>query len=83
MNKLFTFIYRDKTIKSIDKKIRLLGINAKYNAISFMNFRVLSSIILFFVVLYLIDFGYIVALIIVYLYYIFILIQKSREEVEN
>ena len=72
MNKLFMFIYRDKTIKNIEKKIKLLGVNVKYNAISFMNLRVLSSIILFFVVLYLVDFGYIVAPIIVYLYYTFL-----------
>ncbi len=72
MNRLFTFIYRDKTLKSIDKKIKLLGVKVKYNAISFMNFRVLTSIILFFVVLYLIDFGYIFAPIIVYLYYTFL-----------
>ena len=72
MNKLFMFIYRDKTIKNIEKKIRLLGVNVKYNAISFMNLRILSSIILFFVVLYLVDFGYIVAPIIVYLYYTFL-----------
>ena len=49
MNKLFMFIYRDKTIKNINKKIKLLGVNVKYNAISFMNLRILSSIILFFV----------------------------------
>ena len=72
MNKLFTFIYRDKTIKNIEKKIKLLGVNVKYNAISFMNLRVFTSIILFFVVLYLVDFGYIVAPIIVYLYYTFL-----------
>ena len=72
MNKLFMFIYRDKTIKNIEKKIKLLGVNVKYNAISFMNLRVFTSIILFFVVLYLVDFGYIVAPIIVYLYYTFL-----------
>ncbi len=72
MNKLFMFIYRDKTIKNINKKIKLLGVNVKYNAISFMNLRVFTSIILFFVVLYLVDFGYIVAPIIVYLYYTFL-----------
>ena len=69
MTKLFTFIYREKTLKKINDKIKLLGINAHENAITFMNIRILSSILLFFVILYLIDFGYILAPIIVYFYY--------------
>ena len=68
-NKLSAMIYRDKTIKKLEKKAKLLGINTKYNLYTFMNIRILSSILLFFVILYLIDFGYILAPIIVYFYY--------------
>ncbi len=67
--KLFSLIYRKKTIKEIEKKIKLLGINAKYNPYTFMNFRLLSSIFIFFMIIYLVDFGYILAPIIVYFYY--------------
>ncbi len=69
INRIFAFIYREKTIKMIEDKIKLLGINEKMNPITFMNIRILSSIILFFVILYVIDFGYILAPIVVYFYY--------------
>ena len=69
MNKVFKYVYRDKTIEKIESKIKLLGVNSKYDAITFMNIRIITSIILFFVILYLIDFGYILAPIVVYFYY--------------
>ena len=68
-DKISSLIYRDKTIAKISKKIKLLGINAKISPYTFMNIRILSSIFLFFVILYLVDFGYILAPIIVYFYY--------------
>jgi len=70
INRITSLLYREKTIKKVNKKIKLLGINNKYNAITFMNIRVFSSILLFFVILYIIDFGYILAPIVTYLYYI-------------
>ena len=69
MNKVFKYVYRDKTIEKLNNKIKLLGVNSKYDAITFMNIRIITSIILFFVILYLIDFGYILAPIVVYFYY--------------
>lgn len=69
INRIASLIYRDKTIKSIEKKIKLLGINNNYNAITFMNIRVITSILVFFMILYVIDFGYILAPIITYIYY--------------
>ena len=69
MNKVFKYVYRDKTIEKIESNIKLLGVNSKYDAITFMNIRIITSIILFFVILYLIDFGYILAPIVVYFYY--------------
>ena len=70
--KLSSLIYREKTIKEIEKKIKLLGINAKDNPYTFMNIRILSSIFIFFMILYFTDFSYILAPIIVYLYYTFL-----------
>ena len=70
LNRIASLLYRDKTIKSIEKKIKLLGVDGNYNSITFMNIRLLSSILLFFVILYIVDFGYILAPIITYLYYI-------------
>ena len=69
INRIATLLYRDKTIKSIEKKIKLLGINNKYNAVTFMNIRIITSILVFFVVIYLTDFGYILAPIVTYFYY--------------
>ena len=71
-SKLTSLLYREKTIEKIEKKIKLLGINAKDNPYRFMNIRILSSIFIFFVIIYTIDFGYILAPSIVYLYYAFL-----------
>ena len=69
INKIMSLVYRDKTIKSIEKKIKLLGSNSSYNPITFMNIRIITGIFIFFVILYLVDFGYILAPIIAYAYY--------------
>lgn len=68
-NNVLSLIYREKTINELNKKIKLLGINYKYNIYKFMTLRIISSIILFIVVLFLNDLGYILAPIITYLYY--------------
>lgn len=70
LNRITSLLYRDKTIKVIEQKIKLLGVDGNYNAITFMNIRLLSSILLFFMILYIVDFGYILAPIVTYLYYI-------------
>ena len=69
INRIASLIYRDKTLKNIEKKIKLLGINNKYNEVTFMNIRVITSIFVFFMILYVIDFGYILAPVITYIYY--------------
>ena len=68
-NSILNFLYREKTINELNKKIKLLGINNQENAIKFMNMRIISSILIFFMVLYLLDFGYILAPILTYIYY--------------
>jgi len=72
INRIASYFYRDKTLNEIEKKIKLLGINSKYNAISFMNFRVFSSILIFIIILFNVNFGYILSPIITYLYYHFL-----------
>lgn len=63
-------IYSNEAIEKIQKKINLLGYKNSYDAIIFMNIRTMTSILIFFVVLYFIEFGYILAPIITFLYYI-------------
>ena len=70
IKKLTSLFYRETTIKSLDKKINLLGSNTKYDAISFMNIRIISSILLFLFVLFSMRLGYLLAPIISYLYYL-------------
>ena len=58
MNNKKTFInriYRDKEIKDIEKKIKMFGVSKKITTEYFMNFRLLSSIIVFLLSLLLID----------------------------
>ena len=71
-NNMLNLIYREKTINSLNKKIKLLGINAKHNAYTFMTLRIITSIFLFIMILFLNDFGYILAPILTYLYYVFL-----------
>ena len=72
INKIANFFYRDETLQSINKKIKLLGSRTKYNAITFMNIRVLTSVIVFIVILNIFKLGYIISPIITYMYYHFL-----------
>lgn len=62
-------IYSKNTIKRIETKIKLLGVNNKLKPISFLNFRLFTTIILFGIVLYFFDRGYIYAPLISIIYY--------------
>ena len=44
-------IYPEKTIRKIEKKIKLLGLHCKYNAIDLLNYRLLTNMFIFFVLL--------------------------------
>ncbi len=72
INRLASFFYRKETLLALEKKIKLLGSNTKYNAITFMNIRLFSSILVFFLILFLFKIGYLLAPIIAYLYYYFL-----------
>ena len=56
-------------INKIDKKIKLLGNSYKLDTISFINIRILSSLIVFFVILYVSRLGYIISPVITIIYY--------------
>ena len=70
-NSFFRSLYSKKSIKEMQDKINLMGLTDKYNPIIILNLRIFTSLIIFFMVLYIIDFGYIFAPIITFLYFIF------------
>ena len=62
-------LYNKKTVNKIQNKINLLGVSCKYDAITFLNARLFTSIIVFFVVLIFSSYGYILSIVFVILYY--------------
>lgn len=62
-------IYNKETINKINKKIKLLGKDNKLDSIDFLNLRLITSVIIFFIVLYIFSYGYILAPIITLSYY--------------
>ena len=62
-------IFNQNKLDKLDNKIKKLGIYNKIEATKFMSLRLFSSIVIFFVILYISDFGYIVAPIVTLLYY--------------
>lgn len=62
-------IYREKDIDKIDSKIEMLGDYVKFDAITFTNIRLISSLIIFFVVLYITKIGYFFAPLFTIIYY--------------
>lgn len=89
-NELSKKIYNEKTIKKTEKKIKLLGLNNKIDTIEFLNIRLFTSIILFFVIMYITSFGYVLAPTITCAYYLLcdkILldnkIKKRRKSLED
>ena len=45
-NSLVRKIYKNETINKINKKIKLLGVNCHYNAIDFLNIRLVLGLII-------------------------------------
>jgi len=62
-------IYNKKLIMSVDKKIKLLGLSSDLDTFNFLNIRFLSCVIFFFVVLFINEFGYILAPILTFVFY--------------
>lgn len=83
-------IYRKETIATMQAKIDLLGYKNTYDAVDFLNIRVFTSLFLFFVLIYLIDGGYLLAPICTFLYYVFLpkftidrKINRRREKLDS
>jgi len=73
-------LYSKKNIQDIEKKINLLGVSTKLTVFKFLNLRLIGSIIIFIITLYLSNFGYILAPILSIAYYLgitYILIDEK------
>lgn len=68
-NKFIRKIYREQDIKQVQEKINMLGDRRVLNAVSFLNIRLLTSVIIFLWILYTQKFGYILAPVITVIYY--------------
>lgn len=83
-------IYSKYSLDNIRKKFLLLGIDDKKKVLSFLNFRLISSIVIFLIILYTNNLGYVLGPIIVGLYYYFLpnllldnRIKKRKEKLER
>ncbi|MEE3343859.1 MAG: type II secretion system F family protein [Bacilli bacterium] len=65
-------IYSKKTIKDINKKIKLLGPKAKYDTYTFLNIRLFGTIIIFLIFLFTTKLGFMIGPLLAFLYYKFI-----------
>lgn len=63
-------IFRMKTIKKIDQKIKLLGATAKYQTFTLLNYRLFFSLILFMSSLFFLKNGYLLAPLLTAIFYI-------------
>lgn len=63
-------IYSKETIDKYQKKINLLGYKNSYDASIFLNIRLISSILIFFMLLYVLKLGYIISPVVTFLYFI-------------
>lgn len=62
-------LYNKKTIIKIEKKINLLGVSSKYDAITFLNVRIITMVFFFVLIFSTFDYGYIIAVVFVFIYY--------------
>lgn len=85
-NKSYGFsnkIYTKKSIEKMQKKIDLLGYKKTYPATVFLNIRLITSVFIFFMILYLSKWGYILAPIITFLWYILLPVVYVDEKIEK
>ncbi len=83
-------IYSNYSLNDIENRMKLLGKEDLSDTLKFLNLRLISSILIFFVVLYFVDWGYILSPILVVLYYIFLpnitidrAIKKRKAKLES
>lgn len=75
-------VHTEESIKRMQKRIDLLGYKDTYDATIFLNVRLLTSILLFFMLLYLLEWGIVIAPLATWIYYVFlpkIFIDKKVE----
>ena len=63
-------LYNKKLIDRIEKKINFLGVSSKYDAITFLNIRLITMIFFFVLIFSTFDYGYIIAVVFVFIYYL-------------
>ncbi len=68
-NSILENLYPQKTFKKIENEISLLGGDAKFDAITFMNARLFTTIFVFFLCLYFLKPGYLFAPVVTIPYY--------------
>lgn len=82
-NNIIRKIYRYRRIKKVQDQLDMLGDKNKMDAITFYNYRYLTTIIVFFLVLYNTNLGYITAPLAMVLYYYgfyYVFITKPKNE---
>jgi len=62
-------IFNKRTIKKIEDKVNLLGTSSKYDALTLLGTRLITSIFFFVLIFSMYDYGYIIAIIFVIVYY--------------
>ena len=86
-NHIFNKIFRQSDINKIEDKIMLLGDKVKYDAIDFLNFRVIITIVIFVLILIYTNPGYIyapiVAIIVYYGVYYLLITRPIKKRVEQ
>ena len=65
-------IYSKYSLHDIESRMLLLGKTDKNEVLKFLNIRLITSILLFFMILYFVDWGYILGPVFILLYYIFL-----------
>ena len=89
-NEITKNIYSNYSLSNIENRMKLLGKEDEKEVLKFLNIRLLTSIIIFFMILYFLNWGYILSPIVVVLYYIFLpnividsRIKKRKAKLEN
>ncbi len=65
----FKKIFNKRTIKRIEDKVNLLGTSSKYDALTILGTRLITSIFFFVLIFSMFDYGYIIAIVFVVVYY--------------
>ena len=63
-------IFNKRTIKRIDDKVNLLGSTSKYDTITILGVRLITAIFFFVFIFSTFDYGYILAIVFVIIYYL-------------